>query len=130
MKKFYDLDIVTCAMTHNEMTGWAYRFKDGYNANNVLHTGPYLPINELMDELVTVDTFNTLSRIPDLVVYVVRQSTGGVSWNTRMATVGEDGMLYPANISFDDFLIDRTGTLVFVVQMFDQYTLAFKVGSR
>lgn len=130
MKKFYDLDIVTCAMTYNNITGWAYRYKDGYHADNVLHTGPYLPLNELMDELVTVDTFATLSRIPDLVAYVVKQGTGGATWNQRIATVGDDERLHPAQISFEDFLTDRSGTLIFVVQMFDQYTLAFKVGSK
>lgn len=129
MQKFYDLSIVTCAMSYSKVTGWAYKYKDGYNASNVLHTGVYLPLDVLMDELVTVDTFSVLADLVGMVAYTVEQSTGGPSWNSRIATVDSTGMLVPSTCSFETFLADRTGTLVFAVQMFSNHSLVFKVGA-
>lgn len=129
MNKFYDSSIVTCAMSYNKVTGWAYKYKDGYNASNVLHTGVYLPLDALMDNLVTVDTFSVLADLDGMVAYTVMQSTGGAGWFSRIATVDSDGMLVPSPASFDTFLADTVGTLVFAVQMFSNHSLVFKVGA-
>lgn len=127
MTLFFDLDIVLCAMTYNSVTGWTYRYKDGYDANNVLHTGPYMPLTSLMDELVTLDGFRAISSVPAVVGYVVRQSTGGAGWDYRVATVA-DGKLRPAQHSLKDWQEDRTGSLVFCVQLFQDTSIVWKVG--